>query len=186
MAHKRSKNMKADFGLVLGIILAALVLYVLINPGAVQFPSGNLGLPSLSKPSVNILSPIEGEELTKSQDVTVKFEVKNWNVGNGNHIHAQIDGGCGDYTRSGLECSGQLNYFNMPQELIGPQIEYRSTDPIVLKIVPNGKHTVKVFLVDSNHIPVGTNGEMDEVTFTVNVKSALRTVVGYTQNYGYT
>lgn len=180
----KRKNMNADMGLVLGIVLTVLIIYVVVNPGAARFPSGDLSLPSFPKvmptqPSVKIISPVEGEELTGSHDVTVKFEVKNWNVGNGNHVHIQIDGGCGDYEKSNLDCHlGQLNYLDIPQELRGPQIIYRSTDPVVLKLVPNGVHTVKVFLVDANHIPIGTNGEMDDVTFTVNVKSTVVSIYG--------
>lgn len=36
---KTQKNLKSDFKIVLGILLAALVIYIITNPGAAKFPS---------------------------------------------------------------------------------------------------------------------------------------------------
>lgn len=140
--------MKSDFGLVLGILLAALVIYVIVNPGAAKLP--------MFDPSIKITSPIEGAVIT-SNEVTIKFEVDNWEIGDGSHLHLRIDDGCG---ASSLTC---INIDQLGTSLDGDQIAHRSRDPITLTSVVNGKHTIKIFLVKSDHKSIGA---MDELTIT--------------------
>lgn len=81
--HKPKPNLKADFKIVLGVILGLLVIYIIINPGAAKFP--------VFKPSVKIISPIDGAILA-SNEVKVEFEVDNWDIGPSKHMHFYVDG----------------------------------------------------------------------------------------------
>ena len=85
MSHHKSKpNMKADMKIVLGVILGLLVVYILVNPGAAKFP--------IFKPTVKIISPMDGVIL-KTNEVKIEFEVDNWEVGEGKHVHLKVDDG---------------------------------------------------------------------------------------------
>lgn len=124
--------MKADFKIVLGVILGLLVIYILINPGAAKFP--------VFKPSVKIISPIDGAIL-KSNDVKVEFEVNNWNVGQGKHVHLYVD--------------DKLS------------VMHRSKDSIAVNL-PYGEHKLKLSLVEADHTEIGT---FDEISVTIAVTS---------------
>ncbi len=122
--HKPRPNMKADFKIVLGVILGLLVIYILINPGAAKFP--------VFKPSVKIISPIDGAILT-SNDVKVEFEVNNWETGPGKHIHFYVDGKLA--------------------------LMHRSRDSAALTI-SDGEHKIKASLVDALHTEIGVSYEI--------------------------
>lgn len=116
--------MKADFKLVLGVILGLLVVYILVNPGAAKLP--------VFKPTVKITSPMDGEIL-KTNDIKIDFEVDNWEVGPGKHIHLQVDNKTPAYIRT--------------------------RDPITLTL-SEGEHTIKLSLVDAQHIETGISSEI--------------------------
>lgn len=126
--HKPKPNMKADFKLVLGVILGLLVIYVLINPGAAKFP--------VFKPTVKITSPIDGIIL-KISEVKIEFEVDNWEVGSGKHVHVYID-----------------------DKLY---VMHRSRDSVQIKL-SEGEHKIRLALVDAQHIETGIS---DEIMVTV-------------------
>lgn len=127
--HKPKQNLKTDFKLVLVILLGFLVAYILINPGATKFP--------VFKPSVKIISPIDGVILT-SGDIKIDFEVDNWDIGPGKHLHFYID-----------------------DKLAAM---HRSRDLITLTNLPNGEHKIKISLVNANHSEIGV---FHEITITI-------------------
>ena len=129
MSHHKSKpNMKADMKIVLWVILALLVIYILINPGATKFP--------VFKPTVKITSPMDGAIL-KTNEVKIEFEVDNWEVGEGKHAHLIVD--------SKLSTMVRTRY------------------PITLTL-SEGEHTIKIVLVDAQHIETGIS---DEIKLTI-------------------
>lgn len=80
-----SKNLKADFKIVLFILLGFLLIYVVVNRGAAKFP--------VFQPVIKITSPMDGAIITSNEDnVKVEFKVDNWDVGQNKHVHFYVDG----------------------------------------------------------------------------------------------
>ena len=125
MSHHKSKpNMKADMKIVLGVILGLLVVYILVNPGAAKFP--------IFKPTVKIISPMDGVIL-KTNEVKIEFDVDNWEVGEGKHVHFIVDDKSPTFIRT--------------------------RDPITITLT-EGEHKLKLELVDAQHIGTGVSTEI--------------------------
>ena len=109
---------------------------------------------------IKINTPMEGAIL-KTNEVKIDFEVDNWEIGEGNHLHLQLDRGCATASASGLAC---INIDQPGTSMDGDQIAHRSRDPITLIDVPNGKYDIQIFLVEADHISIGA---VDKITITV-------------------
>ena len=88
------------------------------------------------KPIVKITSPIDGIIL-KTNEVKIEFEVDNWEIGQGKHANLIVDGKSPEFIRT--------------------------RDPITLTL-SEGEHTIKIVLVDAQHIETGIS---DEIKLTI-------------------
>lgn len=115
---------------------------------------------------VKFTSPVDGSEVGPDFTAVVELEdfelaadqVGKENADGSGHIHFQLDGGEFDklpYSETG-ELAEQLGVDGKYSPNVKPQMSYQG--------IPEGEHTLKVFLVNNDHSDTGTE---DEVKFTV-------------------
>ncbi len=129
-----------------------------------------------SIPSIKIISPLNNAVLT-NDDILVKFETTNWNVGGKgeNHVHFHID------NLPGLSFSEHLMFYNGNDKIVELNLEEGETifaswiDENIVRLnkVPDGMHKIRAHLATVSHVPPGNPEAIHEIIVNVQANTCI-------------